>query len=352
MNYMLDQSDPKMFQTAQALLIGKAGVPVGVGLWHQTRKLSSDLDIGDIVVQVDTTNIDFRVGDAAVIWRDWDMNETVTVEEITDTSITLVSPVTKVGFAEDTYIVPVQICTSEGNPSFSRWRNNVSEFQVAWSSNQYSADLEDHTALYPTTFQGEPVFDDDHLMGKSLSESLNSQTHTIDGGTGIKRYIKDGVVTNATQKIWDTDNMEQAMAVRKFFYWARGMQKSFWYPTNRRDLSPVDGQALGSGDNAMVVEGTGYATDIFPDGGPYNNVRITLNDGTTLYRTVVSAQNNFSAGTDTIEFSEVFGQEIPDGSISEVCFLMHARMSGDTVKLVHSGQGTLTTSQMLVGVKQ
>ena len=351
MKYLIDQEEPQMFQNAQAILIGMSGLPLGVGLWHQARKITQDITVGEARIDVDTSDIDFRVGDSAAVWRAWNDVETVTVLTVESDHITTVSPIEGAGTTVNTYVLPIQMCVAKDNVSFGRWRNNVAVWDVKWESQQTTLSIADHTPAYPNTYQGEPLLDDHHLMTGQLKESLRSDMNIDDGKTGIRTYTVTKNIVPTTRKQWDVQTMADTMALRKFFYWARGMQKSFWYPSNRSDLTALPDTLIGAGENTMQLTDTGYAARITTE-APYNHIRITLNDGTELLREVLEAVNLPNIQQDTITLDQTFGVEIPPNTIAQICFLFHARMGQDTAQLTHSGQGRMMTSQALVGVKQ
>ena len=349
MKYLIDQQDPEQYAAAQALIVGMSGAPLGVGMWHQTRKVGADVAIGATTVTVDTTNLDFRVGSYAILWSDWNDTEIVSIDSLDATSITLVSPTEKAFTAGEAYIVPMQLCVATDKPKMARYQNNVAEFEINWESSETTAVLADHTDLYSTTYNGSPVLTDYHLMtGDTMPETWEADFADFDTKTGARSYTNRRAAPIArTQRSWEGETMDYAMALRKFFYWARGKQKSFWFPTNRHDL--IIAEDIGQGDASIVVKDTGYATRIGAN-APYNFLRITVADGTVYYREVTSAATD--AGKDTLQLDSPLGVDYLASDVRQICFLFRARFGADKSIIEHSGQGRVAASMPIMGIKQ
>ncbi len=350
MKYLLDSIDPQQYANLQALIIGQSGIPLGVGMWQQTRKITADANSGDLAVSVDTTGMDLRDGDFAMLWSEWNVTEIVKIVSLTDDTITIDSPLEDTWTTADTYLVPIQLCVAKDNVAVERYQNNTTQTTIQWES-QDQTELAS-SALYSTLYLGTPVLDDPHLMsGSTLTDSLTSNMTTIDSGTGIRQYITDKPTMRSTTKRWDVETMEDTMALRRFFYWAKGKQKTFYVPTHQDDITPRPGQLIGTtGTTIPVMVTQGYAQH-YELADPYKHIQITLHDGSIHYREIVEIASGTTS--DSIVIDSTLGiTDLNTDDIKQICFLQLTRLNADKVTLTHSGQGRVTTSVPLRGVKQ
>ena len=350
MNYLIDQQDPSMFQAAQALLVGKSGAPIGVGMWQQTQSTGTESTVSSTTITLDTTGMDLRAGGYAVLWRDWNDNEIVSVESFNATSITTASPLLGTWEA-GTQCVPVQLCVAKDRLQMRRYQNNVAEFQIDWQSQDSTNTLEDYTDLYSTTYKDAPVLTDYHLMpGDVMPESYLRKFSVLDYGIGDRAYISDKAAPAVTtSRRWETDTLEDLMSVRRFIYWARGQQKSFWFPTHRHDFT-ISADLL-AGDTQIEVVSNGYTAEIGVN-APWNFIQVTKNDGTTMYREILSSTADNDTGIEKLTIDSSPGVDYLAADISRICFLFRARFSSDTTKVTHTGRGIAGTGIGIIGIKQ
>jgi phage-related protein len=333
-----------------------SGQPLGVGMWQNARHLTQDVTAEDTTLYLDTTGMDFRVGSNAILWSAWNDTEIVAVTEVTDTSLTLMSPTEKSFLAVEAYCVPMQLCVAQDGGTFKRYQNNVSDWSVQWNSEETTADLADYSEQYSTTFRGVPVLTDLLLLSEdTMNESLNSDFIKTDFETGIVDYkSRKAVGVASTTKMWEIDGdtaLVDAMALRKFIYWARGRQHSFWSPSRRADFRALEGTTAGS--SALEVYNNGYAGNVGIN-APYNVVQFTMTDGTILHREILTATDGVDedSGVTTLTFDDTFPSTQPFGYIKQICFLFLSRFAADETKIKHNGQGRITVSSPIVGVKQ
>jgi hypothetical protein len=356
MKYLIDQQQPEQYASAQALIVGMSGVPLGVGMWHQARKVYGNVQAGDQTIFMDPTDLDFRVGGYGLLWKDWNDTEIVSIAQVNDGfSVDIVSPLEKSFDIQDSdvYFVPMQLCVAKDQPKIARYQNNVAEFDINWESTENTGTLADHTDLYPNTYNGSPVIDDHHLMsGSTVSESFMADFEDVSSETGPRKYLgRKAVPSASSSRSWEGESMDYAMALRKFFYWARGMQKTFWFPTNRHDLLIKPGTSISAASSDIRITDTGYATRIGAN-APFNFIRVTLTNGDVYYRQIMSASNDLDAAEDTLALDSSLGVDALDTEVAQICFLFRARMGSDKTKLTHTGQGRVSTSMPIMGIKQ
>jgi len=355
MQYLLDSVDPREYQRAQALISGLAGNKVGVGLWHMASKTTSLTPFNSSTVEIDqdTDLMDIRDSGYAMLWSSWDQNEVISVVSTSGNTITLSSPISA-AWPAGTYVCPVQLCTSRNAVEIERQRNNVSSIQVNWESASLTTSLADITSTYPELYRDRPVVDDQQFMaGTTIDEPLNLGVKTIDSDSGNQTFIVDTGVAVSTSKVWHADTRQETTDLRGLAYGLRGKQKSFWMPSHRDDMTIVASQNLGAGDTTFKIDPAArYASSLdLSTEGPYNNLRITLNDGTTMYRQIESVVAN-GAGEEIVTLTSAFGSEFLSADVDQICFLYELRQSSDTFTITHEGQGYSSASAGLIGVRK
>jgi hypothetical protein len=94
--------------TLDALLWGWQSRVFGVPFWPDAQRLLADVNIGDTVIQVDTSYRKFEAGGLMVLWRDMHTHEALSIQNVGPTSLQLAAPTTKAWPADGrTYVIPV-----------------------------------------------------------------------------------------------------------------------------------------------------------------------------------------------------------------------------------------------------
>lgn len=378
MKYFLESDDPApsgadKFATAQALIVGMGGNPLGVGMWHQARKLTADVAIGATSANLVTSDIDFRVGGYAVLFSDWNDNEILSIQSVTPTSVSFVSPTEK-DFVVGDYLVPMQLCVADDGVKFSQHKNNLATVTAKWTSTETTGDLAAYASLYSRTwappgasYSAIPIVEDHNILtGSELKESVTLDFTAFDPGTGGIDYSRRKLApVPETQKRWEIDGrdaMADTMALRKFIYWARGKLKTFWFPSNRQDFRVSDDLTVGS--NILKVYGSGYSTRVGPN-APYDHIRVTYVPGTaahtaspdgTLHKITNAVQPDSAIPEEELTLTNDSGSgwsaNTPKEDIQQICFLFKTRFKKDSAQIKHEGQGRTSLTMPLVGVKQ
>ena len=372
MKYYLTGPDrEEQWQYAQALLVGRGGQPLGVGLWHQARKLTAVSAITSDIITLDTSGMDFRVGEFALIYREWNVNEIVKILSVSATGLTISSGVTR-EYVPGDYCVPAQLCVAADGVGFREGLQNLSTINASWDPISVTATLNDFSDLYSawsppgSTYDPMPLVVDPNFVGKDgLDHSINHDINVLDKKTGpIKYFTRKSTPTVSFQKTWETDGtdaMVDAMALRKFLYWSKGRLKSFWIPSSKPDFTVV-ADVLTSVPDLVVIK-SGYGDRIGVN-EPYDHVVIKYTGASGIaptYHKISSVTQDFPVvGQATLHLTHGsaavplggFANTFTVADVASVEFLFRARFDADMANLKHTGQGRTTLSMPVMGIKQ
>jgi hypothetical protein len=114
----------------EALLWAWQARVFGVPFWPDAQPLLANVNIGDTVVQVDTSNRKFEAGGLMALWRDMHTHEALSIQSVGPSSMQLTSATTKAWAADGrTYVVPVLAGRLPEQAQLRRPNNSVAEIE-------------------------------------------------------------------------------------------------------------------------------------------------------------------------------------------------------------------------------
>jgi hypothetical protein len=350
-------NDPKERGVAQNSLFGGLGKAFGVPLFHFARSLNSDMAIGETVIQVTTTDADFRdstaeVRELVVLWRAYDDFEVVqiAVGGLAAGSVTLERPVAQAHDAETTSLIPIQVSVLNDNSGWQTYQTGeVQRFRCEWLAESIT-DLADLSGL--VTHDGTVVFDDPNFIdGNTIEEGLKGKFQIFDSETG--RFVSlDRRLSPQLNfvKGFETHTEAESFLLRKRLYGLLGRQKSFYVPSWRKDFELVT--AIGAADTNIDVVPVDYSR-FNPTGlAPFGDIMIELNDGTRFFRKIISATVGIGLpAREELEIDSSLGQIIDISEIKRISYLYKVRLDSDTVEIHHLDRGVYSVRIPLAGVR-
>ncbi|KKN40603.1 hypothetical protein LCGC14_0731640 [marine sediment metagenome] len=353
--YLID--DSKERAVAQNSLFGGLGKAFGVPLFHFARSLNSDMAIGETVVQVTTTDADFRdstveVKELAVLWRGFDDFEVVqiAVGGVTASSVTLERPVAQVHDAATTSLIPIQVSVLNDNSGWQVYQTGeVQKFRCEWMTEE-ATDLADLSGL--ATHGGTVVFDDPNFIdGNTLEEGLKGKFQIFDSETGKFTSLDRRLSPQLNfVKGFETHTEAESFLLRKRLYGLLGRQKSFYVPSWRKDFELVT--AIGAGDTNIDVAPVEYSRFNPTGHAPFGDIMIELNDGTRFFRNIISATVGIGdPAREELEIDSSLGQIVSIPEIKRISYLYKVRLNSDTVEIVHLDRGVYSVRIPLAGVR-
>lgn len=285
--YALDAIDR---QRMQVLLFDWMDNNFGFPLWRERLLLTAATIVGATTYPVSgADDVDFRVGELAVVLTDATVFDVFVVSVVTDTLITASSPAVN-AYPIGTRIAPVRTAVIPNRVATQRAVNNLERFRLTFevTDNDTGAPAGSTTPGFWSTFNSRVLFDDCNVVDSGgTSGSLRRRIHRLDNQTGIfaqtslwdrnKRGSEKGFFARSRAEINSLRNLFRAL---------RGKQKAFYLPTFIEDLTPNADLVLGLA--TMDIVSVGYVRFV-RDRLPLTIFRISFTDGTSLVRTVQSS---------------------------------------------------------------
>ncbi len=178
------------------------------------------------------------------------------------------------------------------------------------------------------TFAGREVFDLDANWSESVSIAKSHAVEDLDFGRGITSRtipVRFGAYTPTISVMLKSKS--EAEYLRQFFGRQIGRQGEFWLKSPLADMRLRTDSAPGT--NAIRVVGTAVR-DVFESGITHNAVVILMEDGTSVFASVLSAST--VAGFDTqFTLSTSFPNGLSVEEVDKVCWLTNARFGSDNL---------------------
>lgn len=179
-----------------------------------------------------------------------------------------------------------------------------------------------------TTFRDLPVIDQRTLAG--ITEGPVTPVEIFDSGFGKHRRVSTWPYAQFQRSVKFFCRLQKGMAEfdkwMLFFDTIAGAHKPFFLPSGLADLQ-IDTPPINSG-NSFTLVGVNYSSIYFPN-PTYQQLMLTLMDGTILYRTVAGA--SVVGGKDVITVTPDLPADIESNPIARVSFLYRVRLATDIV---------------------
>ena len=221
---------------AESLLFGWRDNHWGVPVFPEQRTLNAGTIVGSSTVNVDTANGQFVEGGIGIIYNSPTDYEIIQIMAVTSTTITTVSPLTKV-FTANAICCPVLSCRMVSSPT----RQTTGFGSVIMAEFEAIKNSVVPSAASPVQFLGEDVFLDEQLsIEDGVKDVYTSRVDKLD-------YASGNVGTFAP---WDNpkksrtfglqfDDTEELYDFRTWLHRRAGRLRPFWVPTHEVNLKFV-----------------------------------------------------------------------------------------------------------------
>ncbi len=303
-----------------------------VPLWTEAQGLGA-LASGLAILNVDTTEGDFRAGAWALLWQNPNLWEVIEVDSLTDSTLTPVD--LTVNVYTQAFLMPLRI---------SRVTQTVTK-----DTNGYNTvvalifDIEDNTTLIgaaPPQFLGDDIYYDEGLLsGNTLSEKLQKRAIVMDEDVGVVSFQSPWPNTQTSRP--HRSIMEDRAAVWAYREWLHrraGRHIQFWQPSFESDIRLTSTGTIVSSITAFRDDYLIHAT---------NRVHIALEDadGTWYPRTVVDAVP-LTASSMRLDLDTPVN--VPADTVVRVSYLGLKRLEPDRVELNWFSGGAAQSSVRVV----
>lgn len=313
---------PQQHELALSLLFAAAPGPYDVPDWMEWQRGS--IAQGADTITVDTTAARYAVGGRAVLWQDWQTAEVLTIDSLTDTSLTFTTPASRT--YTQAVIAPVSTAYAPQGLELSRRAETAFAARMEWDSDDV-LDLADDTTL-PDTYQGDPLVLAARVGANSFSDRLLREVEIVDNGIAARAY--DSTLSTARRTMgvaWITQGAAELWLLRRQLHTLRGRVRAFWAPAWNNGLRLAANASGGAGTISVQYAGLSLA----PAAG---DLFIKRRDGSTLalrYTAAVQAGAN-----ETLTLSGTLPSALNVADIVHFGRLLRVRLDADRVELAHS----------------
>lgn len=321
---------PQEFARVKSLMHGWGYRSFGVPVWPEAQFIGA-VAAGTLVINVDTAESSYAVGDMIILHQQDDQYETAEIADITSTSITL--DLATVSSYDRAYIMPVLFCNIDA-VDLTR-----DETPYVWGTASFTATqtVDLSAATGKTQWRGKDVMLDKSVVLGSLREKLYTDVDTLDSQYG----------TIAVVPKYNHDEHEQTLSTfchtrsalwlwKQWLYSLRGKQKSFWLPTWGDEIQITT--ALIASASSITCAAIGYALYYAE-----SDILIELVDGTILLYHILGGADG-GDGTERLQIDGQIGQYIALADIRHVCFVNHVRLDADRIEIKYNMAGQASIS--------
>jgi len=317
-------------------------------LYHEAERLATTPIGGDTTVSVDTSNMTLAVGDSVCIWWSETATQTLPVESLTTSSITVTKPLSPpAGHAGPVYAIPVQLARFASAPTKERQPAVEDKYTLEFRLLD-DRDLDTGLSLPQYLDLDVFVYPNRFLQSSTQPVTFTRVISELDYLTG-KVFSSSPSDFTAQQVQVDIVAIDRAAAftARQFVARCYGRRVPFWYPNY--DASMVPAQTIGATSQTIIVEDRAFS---MLSGHPTRtHLFVETTSGTQYFRQVTSITRG-DPGTERLEISDALGDDIPPAQIRTMCFLNLVRLDQDDTELTWSTAPTLKTSLMIQEVAQ
>ena len=307
----------------------------GVPMWHEATSLTVAATIGQLTINVDTTDdADYRIGGLVLVFQDSGTFDVQTVSSFTTTTITLVNGILN-NYSIPTVVLPLRTGNLQNNVPTSRFPSGDQSTTLRFRVLDNDANLADTTG-WPTE------------NGKVLLDDCN----VLRGSTKPASYLRDIVVVDNTTGLttqdspWDhglmgypltlrSDSKAETWRLRKLMHAFRGRQVSFYVPTFRKDML-LDTELTSASTDLNIVN-MGYVQFIH-ERQPRNRIWIRMKDGTILTR-VINSSVETSLTRETLVVDSSWPSTFAIADVDRISYLEEVRYDTDTIEFRYTPGG-------------
>jgi len=320
----------------KSLLHGWQARQFALPLKHEGVPLTAAVSSGVSVSVLGAADCDFRIGGLAVVFKDNDTFDVLTIATKSDTTITFSSAIQN-SYSVGEFVYPVRTAHIAALVRGSRPPKNVENFRIRFRVVDNTTGVLTGDATPFSTYKTKVLLDECNLLeGGSLDVSRQARTVVIDNETGVVTQLPVWVAPKRDhQKGFFVQDRARMIEVRRLLTFLDGPRISFWIPTFDEDLLPT--QDITSASDKLVIENVGYARFV---GGQEQrrDIRATFTDGSQIEREIQSAIE-IDDDEEELTLDTTWGVNKTVSEISRVEFLENVRFSGDEFRIRHEGIG-------------
>lgn len=332
----VDSSERRRFSN---FLFGAQERVVALPIMHEGSETIAATTAGATVFTLRSTAfMDFRIGGPAVVFSDEQTFDVATVQSINATQITFATPAVN-AYAAGATVAPIRFARIAGVVQGRRPPLGIVAVRARYDvvENDIGAPVGDVSGL--PTVMGRLLHDGGNVMPRGdLSEAWDQDIYVMDGETGVTRALSDQDRNRHSFQLgFKSSRRSELWATRQLLYALRGRFTSFWVPSRADDIEVVD--AIAQADDSLTVVAEDYGEFVAARQSKAT-LRLTLTDGTTVVRTVISAEPcDEDAGTEILKVDSPWPDTYQPSQIARAEWLELVRFASDVFQFEHTGRG-------------
>ena len=318
------------------LLAGNHDRIFAVPYWPGEVALTSAAAADDTTLSVGTTTYkDFRDTGSLLIFEDGGSYEVIGIDTLSANSITLAAPLGN-AYTTQARVVPVRSGFLSESVSGLRYPVNLGEVSLAFETTDNEVDLADTSAF--SSYNSKVLLDDYNSVRGTTRSGFAKRMFIIDSESGVAtRRSRWSLSRQQEEKAFFAQGAQSIDNVRRLLYALRGQAVSFYLPTFRDELEVVDD--LDNGTTDMTIAWCGFTESVGAQ-SPWNHVRITLNDGTTIEREITATEEpDETQTTEVLTVGTAWSSTVAKEDIARVEFLRLMRFDSDSITIDHERNG-------------
>lgn len=297
--------------------------------------LVENLPAGSAAIPIDTRFIEFRSFDLVMVWADYNNFAVYETAEVEPDKIKLKYPTAENW--DQVYVAPVKFGHTIDGIKFERLSNRYSK---ATATFQVDKEVDLGGNVGNRLYRGVEILEHCQSLTGQRSNDISAHLEVFDDGISsphlisVKSYLNVSDVLSFTPK-----SLEESYRLRKWLYFKKGSQKSFWVPSWNKDLTLI--RKFFSADSAITVKTVGYSQY-----GGEKDVYIVLKDKSVFVSRIIGAAAVDGGESLILDNPPKIDIEVSDVLI--ISFLRHARIASDEITLTHTFNGVYNTSIPIV----
>jgi len=295
----------------------------GVPIWGELEEHIENISVDDTVINIDTTNADFRDDSYAIIWQGFDSYESIKIETVADNSLTLETHILN-NWTGLKWIMPLRIAYML---SPSSWVSDADEL------GRFSCDftIKDNelitTYSAPTEYESSPVLDASLVEG-GLENKVENDAKFTDYGIDTFTMFSDSNFNIYVQRhIFRLNGKENIWKFREFLHYLYGRRNTIWISTDKNDFQQTE--ILGAAETELTVANVGWARNMSLN-ILRTHIAFTFPDGTLYHKEITGITE--SGDEEIIGLSSALGIEVGIGDCV-ISLLDKCRLTEDKVEL-------------------
>lgn len=303
--------------------------PFQLPIYPDVTWLAADLDAGVTSIPCNTAGRDFVDGGRAVLWRDANTWELVTIDTVAVASLTLTTATVDAWQPGDR-VYPVRRARLVQPPRETQHSDDVSTLSVQVLIDEPC----DWTAAWPsaTTYRNLPVLDWRGDEAKDVTDQYDRLSRQVDVATGLVYYDDPPAMPfRAQSQQFLLDGRADHTKFRALAYQLAGRAGQCWVPDWQASARLAT--AATPAATQLTVAWHGY-TQFDAMQTNRRDLRIELFDGTVFYRRVTGSAE--SGDNEVLQIDSALGQAVAIGDVRQINWMSVCASASDTVQLEHT----------------